>query len=652
MGIDSQLPRPHAQRSPPQPPAIAARGDDVAARAPRRSATTERRFWLRATAWFAALNGALWIALGIRYLHWATLTEPRTWIYAALALVGHFGSFAAVLWIAAFAPLVFLLPRARLVVPVVGLAASAAGALLLLDLRVYDQYRFHLSRFAWELLRGAGSDIFSFSWFTWMLAALVVLAIGVLQMGFLALGIALARRSRRRRFALGLAAGWLLALGGSHLMHLWYEANYDAEIPGLTRHLPLYYPATGRRDLLKLGWVDVDASRERAQLALPPEGSELRYPASLLACENHEPAKNVLFLVIDSWRFDTLAPDVTPNVARLAGRPAGFTFTDHYSGGSSTRDGIFALFYGLPSSYWDALAAARRPPVLMDRMRAGGYALGIFGSATLISPAFDQTVFARIPNLRTHTEAPGRWQADVRIVEEWLEFVERRDPERPFFGFLFFDAAHAYQFPPDYPRPFQPMLKRLDHLAYASDMDPLPYFNRFKTSIHFVDSLVGRVLNQLEAEGLLDSTVIVVTSDHGEEFDESAGHYWGHGSNFTRWQTQVPLVVHWPGRSGRTVSHRTSHYDVAPTLVADIFGCAAPASDYATGRHLLDDSPREWIVVGSYVHWGLVQRHRIVSTDPVGGYSILDPDGRVLPGERLEPGLAKAVLGEFSRFYR
>src|SRR4030095_6453389 len=117
----------------------------------------------------------------------------------------------------------------------------------------------------------------------------------------------------------------------------------------------------------------------------------------------------------------------------------------------------------------------------------------------------------------------------------------------------------------------------------------LARYLRYLSAVHYVDSLLGQVLDDLERRKLLESTVVLVTSDHGMEFDESGQGVKAQGTSYSRYQMHTPLVVGWPGRPPGRVARRTSHNDVAPTLVAGLFGCANPSSDYASGRELFSD---------------------------------------------------------------
>ena len=169
--------------------------------------------------------------------------------------------------------------------------------------------------------------------------------------------------------------------------------------------------------------------------------------------------------------------------------------------------------------------------------------------------------------------------------------------------------------------------------------------------MHYIDSLVGRVLDDLERRRLLDRTLVIVTSDHGTQFDEYGLAFDGHGTGFTRSQLQTPLVIRWPGRPSGRVVRRTSHFDVAPTLLARLFGCANPASDYASGDDLFGDKQWEWVIAADYTNWALVEPGQ-VTVVLSRGYEIRDENYRLIlhptfPQERL-----RAALREMSRFYR
>jgi len=176
-------------------------------------------------------------------------------------------------------------------------------------------------------------------------------------------------------------------------------------------------------------------------------------------------------------------------------------------------------------------------------------------------------------------------------------------------------------------------------------------YARYLTAVHFVDSLVGGVLDDLERRKLLDRTVVIVTSDHGMEFDENGLGFTGHGTAYSDLQMQTPLLVRWPGRPPGRVVRRTSHNDVAPTLLTGVFGCANPPSDYASGYDLFSDKQWDWLIGASYSDYALIEPDRVTVVFPAG-YEIRDRNYRLVPNPTLPRAGLRAALHEMSRFYR
>jgi arylsulfatase A-like enzyme len=90
------------------------------------------------------------------------------------------------------------------------------------------------------------------------------------------------------------------------------------------------------------------------------------------------------------------------------------------------------------------------------------------------------------------------------------------------------------------------------------------------------DDCVKRILASLERNGLRDDTIIIVTSDHGDDLYEP-GLTLGHGLTFngSARSFHVPLIIHVPGNEGRTIDKQVRLLDVAPTL-AGLLGIEVP----------------------------------------------------------------------------
>lgn len=273
------------------------------------------------------------------------------------------------------------------------------------------------------------------------------------------------------------------------------------------------------------------------------------------------------------------------------------------------------------------------------------YQMGLFTSSSMYRPVtLDRTAFANVPDLRIDAKPSkmSAWERDRAMMTDWLQWMDhQRNQQEPFFGFLFFDAVNDSTFPPEYAGSVQP-----------DSSDPLPQaFADYKISVKFNDDLVGQVLADLERRGLNENTVVVLSSDHGEEFNENGDGVEGHGSGYSPYQLRVPMMVAWPGMEPQIITHRTSHYDVAPTLMRRLLNCTNPSSDYSSGTDLYDGPQWNWLVAGSYYNYAVLEPGQITVTFPNGMYEVRDYNYRLMDHPQFDADVLEAVMAENTRFH-
>jgi arylsulfatase A-like enzyme len=150
-------------------------------------------------------------------------------------------------------------------------------------------------------------------------------------------------------------------------------------------------------------------------------------------------------------------------------------------------------------------------------------------------------------------DAIGRRSADD-INGAFLDWLDHAPAGRPFFAFLNFYDAHRPYLPPE---PFASRFipegtrpdPRLARNAQPGDADRVEKTvwarNAYDGALSYLDDRLGRLFDELDRRGILDQTVVIVTSDHGEEFGEHG--LFDHGNSLYRQATQVPLVIAGPG---------------------------------------------------------------------------------------------------------
>lgn len=606
---------------------------------------------LHSHGWLILINALIAIAISSRYFEY--LPEFPTELTAIIFIVA--GTFSQMVLLASIVglvgiPFLFLPRRSRLVAQSV--IASLGIALLFIDTIVFAQYRFHINFVVVNMI--LSGQIVSFPLITWLMVIGGVSLLVVFQWlmaRWLGNNPVITQLKLGRKFAF-LTFLALLATNG---IHIWAAAHAYQPVTVVKRYLPLFQPATSNKMMRKRGWIDEEALK-RQQAMKVSRKSDLNYPSNPLRKEPVEKPVNILWLVVDSWRADTFNQEVTPNTWAMVKKQNGVVFNNHISTGNSTRTGIFGLFYGVPGTYWHSFYASQRSPLFIDRLQELDYELGIFTAAQLRSPEFDKTVFVNVPDLRVEGSKGNRpSELDKSLTDDWLAWYGKRDQSKPVFSFLFYDAPHGYDFPDDYPNKFEPYLETVNYLKLNNESDTTEFFNRYKTSAHFVDSQMKRVLDKLEESGDLENTVVMITGDHAQELNDNKLNYWGHNSNFTNPQVQVPFAIFGPKASNDTIQWPTnnlsSHQDVVPTFMKNYLGVESNLADYSAGEDLLGAPlDREWVISSSYGGYAVVTDDTILEVKLSGDYQLVDKTNRELKGQGINYKQLNEALEQVSRF--
>lgn len=543
------------------------------------------------------------------------------------------------------------------------LAAAAIGlagltqALLYADRLIRDMYGFHINGFVINLvITPGGIDSLGADWATKLTAAAIVSLLITAQAAAYAWVM---RRGRPEAAAARHPWRWtLLALillsTGERVAYAYSAAANYQPILFASERYPFYQPLTMRKLAKRLG---IASKTGEAQSVRLKEGS-LAYPLKPLQVEAPSAPLNIVWLVAESLRFDMLDPKIMPRLWAFSNDA--LRLEKHFSGGNLTQMGVFSMFYGLYGSNWFPMRAAQRAPVLMDVLQQQRYQFALHTSQRFTYPAFDKTVFVNMRPEDMHPLEAGApaWQRDAKNIDDILAFIDRRDPSRPFMGYMFFESTHA---PYDFPQEAviaEPYLENFNYLTADFATQTPQIKNRYINAARHVDGQIGRVIDHLKARGLLDRTIVIVLGDHGEEFMERGR--WGHSAEFNRFQTGTPAVIRVPGQAPRVVTGITSHLDIPATLMP-LLGVKNPSSDYSHGYDLLArDYHRDYAVAADWNRIAYIGSDFKVSF-PVNALGairneVTDGDDRPLADSS---GVIKAIrtamleiMGNLSRFSR
>ena len=304
---------------------------------------------------------------------------------------------------------------------------------------------------------------------------------------------------------------------------------------------------------------------------------------------------SLLLITIDTLRPDHLStygyPRATsPRLDTLA--TGGMVFENVFSTIPETGPSFSSLLTGR----WPAELGLRgnghpldsRFPTLATLLATAGYRTGAFVSGFPLTRRLsglhrgfdhydDEMPDPRGASPNVQRLAPGTTDAALAWLQEnrqapffmWVHYYDPHGdyaPGAPYDNMFTSDRAGLRLSPADIPA-----YQRLD-----GHLDAAYYIDRYDGEIRKVDDQVTRLLQAVERAGLTDSTVVVVTSDHGESLTEH-GYNFDHGNELYGPSLRVPLILAGPGipADGRRLSQVVRLPDLMPTLL-ELLGQAVP----------------------------------------------------------------------------
>ena len=317
-----------------------------------------------------------------------------------------------------------------------------------------------------------------------------------------------------------------------------------------------------------------------------------------------EPATNVIVLVIDTLRADKLRPFnpdtrvATPTFDRLASE--GVVFELAQSPENWTKPAVASILTGLhPQTHQQKTGSAALPSsalLISEHLKAQGFATGSFIANGYVSDrfGFDQGWDHYTNYIREEKSTEAK-----NVFREAGDWIAAREGERFFAYIQTIDPHVPYDPPGEYLRAYDPseysgqvrprmtgeLLERAKRrppqvVFDAADKRRLAALHDGEITQH--DHYLGQFVERLVELGLWENTLLVITSDHGEEFDDHGS--WGHGHSVYQELLHVPLVFRLPGRlpSGTRVADAVSTLDVSAT-VTDLLGVPSmPANEGQT----------------------------------------------------------------------
>lgn len=578
-----------------------------------------RRILLKAGIWFSLINSIFFLLLATRYYSYldeSVIAEKP--IYILFTTIVHSIILSFIPFVFIFLPITILTKNKTKSAIAASVGQTIITILFTIDAVIYSSYRFHFNKYVMEQVFAPGAtQVFELSPKLYILTFALLTIFIIIELSLFKVSYKLANRYNVKSIyiILGILA---FSFSLSNIFHIYYKAHQDRAIMSFDRCLPFYAPFDINKPLSMVGLAE-----ELPSYATSFKQQRYNYPKSELT--SNPTGKNIVMVVLDSWRYDILNEATMPNIynfSKIAER-----YHNHYSGSNGTKSGMFSLMYGMPAVFFNDFANHTIPPALMQVLLASDYDVRLFPSASLRNPPLDNTAFSLYYDQCDATEGDKAWQRDRNLANNFMKYVAERDTTKPFYALLFFDSLHSMIEPEDGNKlPFQPAWSYPKYATLNKNSDPKEFLNLYKNMAFYIDKIMGDVFAQMKNLGLMENTIIIITADHAQEFNENGKGYWGHNGNYSRQQLHVPLLYFDASRGSADIDKWTSHYDVAPTLMQEVMGVTNPASDYAFGASLHDSTySRQTLLVDSYIGYGIIDEEGYITNIYYDGdYEIYD----------------------------
>lgn len=309
---------------------------------------------------------------------------------------------------------------------------------------------------------------------------------------------------------------------------------------------------------------------------------------------------NIYFFIIETLRSDFICEEIAPVLSQFV--KDNITLTNTFANANYTNLSWFALLHATLPHQWthirDHYQEGSAPLRILKQL---GYQIRIYSSADLSYFNMQTTLFGKqdqlIDHLQQYTDQRSLepYQRDALAIESFERDLDQNQQGTVFLFFL--DSTHSeYSFPKDEPLTFQPIAEQISYLTISKSHKDLELLkNRYRNSIHYVDSLLGKFLSLLRQKNLYEDSMIVFTGDHAEEFFEEGSLF--HGTHLNRYQTAVPIACKLQDNSWKEridpKRNTLSHIDIFPSMIHYLTGSSSML-DLFDGQSIFVDEPRNY----------------------------------------------------------
>jgi membrane-anchored protein YejM (alkaline phosphatase superfamily) len=427
------------------------------------------------------------------------------------------------------------------------------------------------------------------------------------------------------------------------------------EITRTFKVIPIYQKVTFNKIASKYFGFKAEA---QARYSIKTE-ADLNYPLKPIELTKGGKKFNIYIIASDAVKYSIIDEKLAPNITSFSKNA--LNFTNHYSGGNSTRFGIFSLIYGLNPTYWFSFLNANQGAIIFDILQKLNYEINIISSTSTNWPEFRKTCYVNIQNSIKDDFKGVPWEKDKQSTDYFLSKLDKQNKNKPTFSFIFLDSPHGYSYSATSNK-YNASDGEINYLNVSeNNKELIATIKRYKNAVSYNDTLFGKMIKKLKDRGLYDNALIIYTSDHGQEFFEQGN--FGHNTAFSKGQIHIPFILKLPkflqkSNLGANINSTiTSHQDVVPSLLT-LLGVKNNPQEYSNGANFFSSTFKRDYIFSS--NWN---NNAIVSAKSVSVFSNLpnkifnnevrDPNSyKLLPKEKTNSKFVLDTINENKKFLK
>lgn len=328
--------------------------------------------------------------------------------------------------------------------------------------------------------------------------------------------------------------------------------------------------------------------------------TESTKPADFEGAQIMDGTPNVLFLVVDSLRYDAVFGEdspQTPHIDALARES--IQFNTCYAQGISTAPSMTSMLTGrYPLDYGGHWYVHDDQPTMAEQFRANGYSTAAIHSNPNVSrfrnfdrgfdtfeeniiPVSGSSLFERVPdrvlkavNKLARVASKTPYLPADEVNDQILDWIGAQT--KPWFLWTHYMDSHGPYLPGaefSYRNKFRAeRLWRKAAVNAPEEVTPQEHAEleaNYRKEVEYLDAALGRFFDELDSEGHLEDTIVVLVADHGDEFGEHG--YYGHRNLPYEELVHVPLLIRFPEASnvtsGEHIERPVRCLDALPTVL-------------------------------------------------------------------------------------